>query len=265
MFFFLAFQPLFAGDLDDFEEGMLEDKDIPEDDGESHWSQRDDQDRTDDGYDPDTEENGTANVFLALIMLPICPLIGAAESWNYTSQYKISGLDYLENIPKRKPGDKHVPYFQISETAQVVNKDIFALDSSIEAGFGFILFKYHHLQYFEKDPEDRLSFDVFAFLFRMSFFSKFEICIGTGPVYAAGNEFHNYILFTFPVRIFLPFSIMLEYTPEFYFYSGHYTVNNHEITLSYNIRYASFKAGCRFLFVSGRKLNGFVLGAVFRL
>ena len=251
-----------AGKLDDFEKDTTRDR------------KTDDDSRTTSSDDGDVEEDcltGFTNELCADAAGALCA--GAAGSafialkrGGANSLHRIETPFELysgDGIPPRRHGEALIPFFRFDIAYQDVESDVTAMDYQFELGYGWIAFFLRSTVYEEKEPDDELEMLQYYGLYRMSINDQVEVDIGIGGIDLSGNESNNGFSTTIPVRYHPSDHYGFEFRPAWSNIKGN-SIWDFDLTVLAGWRYASIRAGYRWVHSPNASLNGPEIGISLR-
>jgi hypothetical protein len=251
----LAADAALAGKLSDFERDATEsrsddDRDRHDPAGDETW---------DDSYlyhhHADSSDGIVDGFVAALLIWP------GQLSWARAATDADALVDW--NAEPREPGEPMIPIVRFDAAYQNVESDVEALDLRLQLGYGPLGFEINQTRYEEDEPPDHLDLYRLYGLWRMSYGERIEVDLGLGGIILDGEERNSGFSATTPILIQPWDWLLVEFRPMWSNIHGSH-INEYELGLLLNWKWAAFKAGYRWTHSPNESLDGPFLGLSIR-
>jgi len=187
---------------------------------------------------------------------------GGAESW---SRVESMGMPDAggKGVRPRREGEALIPVLRIDVTYQNAGSDITAWDYRFEAGYGPVGFQMRRTVYDENAPAASLEVFEYHALYRMSAGSKLEVDLGVGAMILNGLQSNNGYSVTVPILYHPTDFYGLEFRPVWSSINEN-DIQDFDLAVLFGWRYASVKAGYRWLRSPHQSLDGPEIGIALR-
>ncbi len=163
----------------------------------------------------------------------------------------------------RKRGEALIPFLRADAAYQEVESDVTAWDYRFELGYGSLGFQFRYTAYNEKEPPDALRVSEYHVLYRMSATPRFEIDLGVGGMFLSGNQENSGFSVTVPVLYHPTDFYGFEFRPVWSSINEN-DIQDFDLAVLFGWRYASIKAGYRWLRSPHQSLDGPEIGIALR-
>lgn len=192
----------------------------------------------------------------------LAPVVEGCLYGGFVSAARTTGRgtsDY--GVEQRQDGDALIPYARGDAAYQFVRGGVSAVETRAEAGWAWIAVRASRTLYWDRTSNETLSTTILEPMYRMSFGDHFELDLGAGAYYLVGRESHAGSTFTVPVKIEPSKYWGVEYIPAWHSLEGE-TIRDNELALRLGARWASLRAGYRWVESGGARLDGPFAGAM---
>jgi len=254
----LTQQVSFSGDLEDFEKEASKKKSDKDSDKDSS---KDDDKK---GEGRRSSKNRGSSAFDATIFMEACFFLGLGVAYGGSNSIdRVSTKKGINNgyksIKKREYGEFLIPFSRYDGSYQLVNTGIRAQDHSIQLGYSLFGGQFRFTDFTENDSDYSLKFYQLNFFYRMSFGDFFECDLGLGWLNMKGKDSTTGMTFSIPI-IFHPHkAFSIEFRPQWAFMPES-VITEMDTSLRMGWRYASIKAGYRYMQTGNQALKGPYLG-----
>ncbi len=165
-------------------------------------------------------------------------------------------------IHLRELGDPQLPYARLDGSYQYISSNVSANDYRLALGYGPFAFKVNQTQYTELSPKDSLDLTRLYITYRMSSGAT-QIDIGMGRLVIDGNDRSKLFYSTLPIRFHVKSLISTKLWPAWLSNTGiefkpawSGNISDYDLGLFYHFKFASVKAGYRWLSTDTQSLSG---------
>jgi hypothetical protein len=168
-----------------------------------------------------------------------------------------------KGVRPRREGEALIPVLRLDVTYQHAESDITAWDYRFEAGYGPLGFQMRRTVYDEKVPAASLEVIEYHALYRMSAGSKLEVDLGAGAMILNGFQDNNGYSVTVPILYHPTNFYGFEFRPVWSSINEN-DIQDFDLAVLFGWRYASIKAGYRWLRSPHQSLDGPEFGIALR-
>jgi len=240
---------VFAGKLDEFEEGAASEGSKPT---KKVLRQ--------------SEEDNTAgsllgDIFGLLFDAAFDGLSAAGKYSFYKAESSFSPQEH-PNLKPRKNGQRLVPFFRLDALFGDLESDIELQDYTAETGYGALSFSYRYSRFVEESPSDKLVLDQYFFNYRMTLGDRTQLDLGFGTYGLKGDQDLSDSAFRLGFAWIGDSHLGVEY--NYVFTEGdRLKVNDQELALLYSHDYISLKTSYRIINGGSADLRGPAIGLSF--
>jgi hypothetical protein len=163
----------------------------------------------------------------------------------------------------RRQGEALVPFLRLDTVYQNVETDVAAWDYLMIVGYGALGFQARSTVYEEKEPAGKLRFAEYHALYRMSLGNQVEVDLGAGAMVLKGAQENSGFSITVPVLIHPSDHYGFEFRPVWSSINEN-NIQDFDVAVLFGWRYASVKAGYRWVHSLHQSLDGPEIGVSLR-
>jgi hypothetical protein len=163
----------------------------------------------------------------------------------------------------RRQGEALIPFLRLDRMYQEVEADVAAWDYLMIVGYGSLGFQVRSTVYEEKEPADKLRFAEYHALYRMSLGNHVEVDLGAGAMVLKGVQENSGFSVTVPVLIHPSDHYGFEFRPVWSSINEN-DIQDFDVAFLFGWRYASVKAGYRWVRSPHQSLDGPEMGVSLR-
>jgi hypothetical protein len=163
----------------------------------------------------------------------------------------------------RRQGEALIPFLRLDTMYQEVEADVAAWDYLMIVGYGSLGFQVRSTVYEEKEPADKLRFAEYHALYRMSLGNHIEVDLGAGAMVLKGVQENSGFSVTVPVLIHPSDHYGFEFRPVWSSINEN-DIQDFDVAFLFGWRYASVKAGYRWVRSPHQSLDGPEMGVSLR-
>ncbi len=155
------------------------------------------------------------------------------------------------------------PSLRLDAGYQNAKSDVRALDFRAEGGYNFLAVQGRFTYYNEQEPADELWLNYLHGLLRLSLGEQFALGAGAGAIILDGNDRNLGFSLTTPVLFYLQDSLGFEFRPVWSWIRDN-AIHDYDAGLVLGSQHTAFRAGYRWVYTNGERLEGPYLGLTVR-